>query len=600
MNTVKMNVFLTGKQKLGVILLVSFLVQVPSIIWGFELCDSGFYLTFYDNIFSHPEAVQYNFMYYMNGLLGWLLLRITGGSLLGIRIAGALVNVAVAGIAWSLIKGRGRFLPTLCGVALIGIGSWGCTLTFNYDLATLLLASISLLLLVKAIARMDKTVRVSHRDGRLLWLLICSGIVCGMNAFSRLPNFIDILFVLIIPLCVRGRRWSKPVLRRMGEWLCGWCLGVVAVLLFALVAGHWDALVSSATSMFQAGGSEGGESIHSLKHLLSVNVKVWTRICVYALIFAFAVFVASACVRRRWLGDYSRRVVDDLVVAAVIVACYLSFVVCRDSCVDIAMQWLFSVAVGGAIVAWRLKGEKYRMLRIVALCGLFMVVLLPAGSDGVVYGAGPLLLGFLLPASLCAVDAYLGQRVGRSVVVGFSLYIVAAFSIGLLSNGIIYFDSEPVGRLDSTMNVPKSNGIHTSRANAALYDGLFAELDKYVVNGDTLMVYGSGPMVNYLTGTLPALGCSWPEQFTPTQLSAWLAKSAEPQYVMMLKFQTLGKVNVSKPGMFVRGYVIDAEGREHDDNIYHSPEKSGMVFDYLNNKNYHLISDNPYFLLYKR
>ncbi len=595
-----MKTSLTGKQKLWAILLVSFLVQIPSIIWGFELCDSGFYLTFYDNIFSHPEAVQYNFMYYMNGLLGWLLLRITGGSLLGIRIAGALVNVAVAGMAWSLIKGRGRFLPTLCGVALIGIGSWGCTLTFNYDLATLLLASISLLLLVKAIARMDKHGWGVRRDGRLLVLLVCSGFVCGMNAFTRLPNFIDILFVLIIPLCAGGRKLSKPVLRRMGEWLCGWCLGVAAVLLFALIAGHWDALVSSATSMFQAGGSEGGESIHSLKHLLSVNVKVWTRICVRALIFAFAVFIVSACVCRRWLGDYSRRVVAGIVVAAVIVACYVSFVMCRDRCVDIAMQWLFSVAVGGAVVAWRLKGEKYRMLRIVALCGLFMVVLLPAGSDGVVYGAGPLLLGFLLPASLCAVDAYLGSRVGRSVVAGFSLYIVAAFSIGLLSNGIIYFDSEPVGSMDSGMNVPKTEGILTTRVNAALYDGLFTELDKYVHKGDTLMVYGSGPMVNYLTGTLPALGCSWPEQFTPTQLSAWLAKSAEPQYVMMLKFQTLGKVNVSKPDMFVRGYVIDAEGREHDDNIYHSPEKSGIVFDHLNNKNYHLISDNPYFLLYKR
>lgn len=595
-----MKITLTEKLKLWVILLVSFLVQIPSIIWGFELCDSGFYLTFYDNIFSHPESVQYNFMYYMNGLLGWLLLRLSGGSLLGIRIAGALVNVAVAGMAWSLIKGRGRFLPAICGVALIGIGSWGCTLTFNYDLATLLLASTSLLLLVKAIARMDKLSWDGRRDGGLLLLLICSGLVCGMNAFSRLPNFIDILFVFIIPLCARGRRWSKPVLGRMGEWLCGWCAGVAAVLLFALVAGHWDALVSSATSMLQAGGSGGGESIHSVKHLISVNIKVWVGISVRALIFAILVFAAAACVRRCWLGASSQRVVAGLVVAVVTGACFISFVVCRDRCVDIAMQWLFAVAVGGSMVAWKLAGKGFRRLRVVALCGLFMVLLLPAGSDGVVYGPGPLLLGFLLPASLCAVDAYIGGRAGRTVVVGFSLYIAAAFSIGLLGNGIIYFDSDPVLKMDSRMDVPKTGGILTSEANAELYDGLFAELGKYVAKGDTLMVYGSGPMVNYLTGTLPALGCSWPEQFTPTQLRAWLAKSAAPQYVMLLKFQTLGKVNLSKPDRFVLGYVIDGDGREHADNIYHSPEKSGIVYDYLRDKDYRLISDNPYFLLYKR
>lgn len=565
-------------------MVVSLVMQIPSVIWGFELCDAGFYLTFYDNIFSHPEAVQYNFMYYMNGLLGWLLLRLSGGSLLGIRIAGSLVNVAVAMMAWSLLRGRGRLFPFLCGVAIVCIGSWGCTLTFNYDLATMLFASISLWLMLKALDR-------GH-----LWLLILSGVVCGMNAFSRLPNFIDILFVLVIPAGVqKSRPFSRHSLRLMVEWLAGWCIGVALVLIFAVCVGHIDELVSSATSMLQAGSSERGESIHSMRHLISSNVWTWLPILVYAFIFDVFVWLTARCVARRWFGRHSSAIMCGVVAAVLIIA----LVICRDRDVNSVRDSIFAVAVGGGVMAWLLRGDGFRRLRMVALCGLFMVALLPAGSDGVVHGPGPLVVGFLLPASLCAVNAYVGGRAGRSIVAGFSLFILAIYGIGL-GRGIAYFDSFPVSEMTSCINVDKADGILTTKANARLYEEVFSELDKHVSAGDTLMVYGSGPMVNYLTGTLPALGCSWPEQFTPGQLRHWLGASPAPAFVMMLKFQTLAKVNTCCPDLFVQGYAFDENCGPRRPDVYHTVEKSGIVFDYLDSNGYTLISDNPRFLLYKK
>ena len=32
--------------------------QLIGVFWGFELCDSGFYLTFYDHIYDAPETVS--------------------------------------------------------------------------------------------------------------------------------------------------------------------------------------------------------------------------------------------------------------------------------------------------------------------------------------------------------------------------------------------------------------------------------------------------------------------------------------------------------------------------------------------------------------
>lgn len=574
---------LTENHKFALVLLTSFVVQIPAVIWGFELCDSGFYLTFYENVFSHPEAVQYNFMYYMNGLLGWLLLRLTGGSLLGIRIAGALVNVAVALMAWSLLRGRGRLFPFLCGVAVVGIGSWGCTLTFNYDLATMLLASLSFWLMLKAL------------DSRRIWMLVLSGVVCGMNAFSRLPNFIDILFVLVIPAAVNNHPFSRQSMRMMGDWLSGWGIGVALVLLFAICAGHMDELVSSAASMFQAGSSERGESIHSMRHLISSNVRTWLPILACAFSFGAFLLLTARSVRRRWFGSFSSGIACGVVAFILI----LSLIICRDSDINSLRVWIFAVAVGGGVMALLLRDDTFRRLRIVALCGLFMVVLLPAGSDGVVYGPGPLVVGFLMPASLCVVEAIAGGRSGRSIVAGFSLFILAVYCMGL-GRGIAYFDSNPVSEMTSGIDIRKTGGILTTEANARLYEEVFSELDKHVSAGDTLMVYGSGPMVNYLTGTLPALGCSWPEQFTPGQLRHWLETSQAPEYVMMLKFQTLAKVNTCYPDLFVRGYAFDRNCEPRKPDVYHTVEKSGIVFDYLNANGYTLITDTPRFLLYRR
>ena len=57
-----LNGFADHRHLVWVLLLVAAIVQLPPLLCGFELCDSGFYMTFYDNIFTHPEAVEYNFM----------------------------------------------------------------------------------------------------------------------------------------------------------------------------------------------------------------------------------------------------------------------------------------------------------------------------------------------------------------------------------------------------------------------------------------------------------------------------------------------------------------------------------------------------------
>ena len=47
--------------------------QLVIAAFGVDLCDTGYYLTFFDNIFKAPDSVEYNFMYYLSGVAGGVL-----------------------------------------------------------------------------------------------------------------------------------------------------------------------------------------------------------------------------------------------------------------------------------------------------------------------------------------------------------------------------------------------------------------------------------------------------------------------------------------------------------------------------------------------
>ena len=44
--------------------------QLVVATFGVDLCDTGYYLTFFDNIFKARASVEYNFMYYLSGVAG--------------------------------------------------------------------------------------------------------------------------------------------------------------------------------------------------------------------------------------------------------------------------------------------------------------------------------------------------------------------------------------------------------------------------------------------------------------------------------------------------------------------------------------------------
>ena len=73
---------------MGIATLVVAAYLTVGAVFGLDVCDSGFYMTFYARIFDAPGTVEYNFMYYLSGLVGGTLLHFFPGmGLLGMRLA---------------------------------------------------------------------------------------------------------------------------------------------------------------------------------------------------------------------------------------------------------------------------------------------------------------------------------------------------------------------------------------------------------------------------------------------------------------------------------------------------------------------------------
>ncbi|MDE5645003.1 MAG: hypothetical protein K2I45_05105 [Muribaculaceae bacterium] len=554
---------------LGVIAAVTALMQLPAVFCGFELCDSGFYMTFYDNIFSHPEATGYNFMYYLSGLAGGAVAAMTGGSILALRMAGALCNVLCACLVWSLIRVPRRFIAVLITSLLVTAGAWGTPLTFYNDLLTILLALVSLTLLAKALSHDSREDRSTSRHTTLLLL---SGAVAGINTLTRIPNVLEIFFVILIPLLAR-----RDTARSSLTWLGGWAAGLAAGLLAAAAFGHLPLLAGTIRDLLDTAATPGAESTHGLSSLLGAQISSWLTIGKTALklllLYAAWLLTRRATARRTAGPSAAIRYAAGaaLTVAAI-------WVLLRT---DI-MTALTAAAVTGAALAMR-----RRDLRIPAAAMLLMTFILPLGSDNGIYNAGtPILWG-----TLAAAVAFWRQKArGATLLCSVALLATCAAS---LSAGGTYFDDTPLSRMTGRIASPTASGIRTSPERAARINALTDSLRRHTSPGDTLLVYGSAPMLNHLTGTVPAIGCSWPELLSAAQLERRLDTRPAPQYIMVLRFKTLGATLGTPSGDFALGHDTP-QGR------FHTPAKSAVMSSYIEKKHYRAVSENADYTLYKR
>lgn len=551
------------------ILFGAFILLLPALFLGLDLCDTGFYLTFYENIFSAPDSVEYNFMYYLTGVIGGVFMALfPDGGALWMRIVGIFF---LLGALWMVIRSYRGIVSTqniAIGTLCIILAYVPSPLTLSYDIVSLFLISGSLACLLKG-----------EKSNRLLPITE-AGALAGIAIFARIPNIL--FFLLFLLLCWRSGVPIRVKVREVLSFVGGYLTGVVAILCYMVVRGDYEIFLDNLQTLSDV--SSDIEASHNLGSLIMAQVSYYLLLLRISLKFAV---IAIWCMivnkaNHKWLRYI-------LYLPAGLYLCYMIILTSPT-------QILGAVSIPALIImCFRRRTRGDDSLNIVK-GALFIALLFPCGSDGG-GNIGSILYLWAAPAVL---SAYLHINVKTSVS-SFSLprklvyggIVAFAWIIAWQNlNGHLYFDSTPAIKMNATIKNKRMRGIFTSSERAETINELLPKLNEHVTPGDTLFAYGSIPMLNYLTGTRPFIGCSWPEQLSAQALEKRISAAENLPVVCVQRFSTIGNDWGQPSESFISGE------EEISANVYHTASKWLVIEKFLERNKYQRIPVTPRFDLY--
>jgi hypothetical protein len=534
--------------------------QLLVATFGVDLCDTGYYLTFFGNIFKAPASVEYNFMYYLSGVAGGALdaLLPEGGKWMAMRVAGVLCNV---GIMVILAHGLRRILPAsavIIGFTMVVASLVQFPYTFNNDLMSALLWVAALVMTFKGLT-----------DGKWHHLLV-AGLLVGVNTFTRIPNVLaaGLAVMPFIAHFYNKRPWHE-CWRQCGMMLAGMVVGVLAVIGLMMALGHWELFKQNMADLLGVATGSSGAASHNAGGLVMEMLGFYKQ-CLIVGIKAYGLLWAFWAIRH-YVSDFLLRPLAWLVVAAMVI-----FFMWHQSHIMHPL-WVMCVA-GLAWVIFYRGGER----ALAAWLGLFMLLVFPLGSDGATNNGG-------IIAWMAAPVAMLYWQHRHNVV--FPLVFIVVALLQTLTVGA-YFDGGHLWHKTASINDSRAALIHTTPERAQIINETLPELSRILNEGDTLLCYGSIPMMNHLTRTLPAIGCSWPELLSAEALTERLNALTDGRpAILRQKFNNLGPYWSEASDAYLEAYLMT-------DDKFLQQDKMDALNRWMTKKGYHPIWQNQWFALY--
>ena len=533
--------------------------QLVVAMFGVDLCDTGYYLTFFDNIFKAPESVEYNFMYYLSGVAGGVLdgLLPEGGKWLALRVAGVLCNVGVMVILARTLRRVVPATAVILGYLMVVGALVQFPYTFNNDLMSALLWAVALALMYRGLT-----------GGKVRHLLL-AGLVVGVNTFTRIPNVLAVgLAVMPFVAQLHDRRPWRERWCQCGTVLAGVAMGGAAVIGLMMALGHWDIFLQNMTDLVGVATGSSGEASHNAGGMIMEMLGFYGHCLLVGA--KMLVLWAVLWLVRKYIGN---RLLRYCIWALVAVAAL--YFMSHQSHI---MHPLWVMCVAG--LAWVIHEGGHRA--VAAWLGLFMLLVFPLGSDGATNN------GCIIAWMAAPVAAIVWQRRGQVI---FPLAFIAVAFVQTVTWGA-YFDGGALFHKTATINDSRAALVRTTPERARIINGTLAGLEQYVHEGDTLLCYGSIPMMNHLTRTVPAIGCSWPELLSADALTTRLTVLGGTRpAILRQKFNNLGAYWSEATGAYLEAYP-------HVDGKFLDQGKMDALNRFIRDNGYRIVWQNQWFALY--
>lgn len=559
------------------------LLQALISFQGFDFCDEGFSLTFYQQFFNAPEAVEYNFVYWLSGLIGGLWYEINpNGGILWFRVLAILVNTLSLVLGYRILRGFMHPRIALLGLTMALFANDFGFLIFYHNHLTALLVLLGIFLLYQGIYRKNS------------WLILVSGIVIGVNYVTRLPNVTMTILYTAIPFAFYLKILTKKeVLKMLFKALLGLLIGIGVIILLLTMLDQINIMERAIESIFSLGRTS--DSAHGILFLIELTFNNYKN--VFAILIVLLILtITISYFKSHKLSRFQNFILNVIGLTAIFIMVYKG-----------KIFFIYALGIFGT-TAVVLNKKENNVFRVFASMALLMLVCLPLGSGLGMISSGTMCIWLAIPIALYVLDQYgfvtnkkgfnkilIAMRADTQYLSHLAKYVVLCFltfKVYKISQRA-YFDHGPRWDKTSEINSNLAANIYTTNERAEIINEILTELDNWVKPGDYLFAYDKIPMLHFLTQTKPYLYNPWPWIYNGELFNIKIKKAEEEidvlPVIIQQKFDTI--YELSEP-------MTDYLDENREDNDRFNSLRTMAFNKFLKRHNYQLVWSNTYFNIY--
>lgn len=469
---------------------------------GFDMCDEGWVITGYQQIFNDPASVQYLFLYYSSQFVGgiWNLLFGWGG-IYSFRVLTAFTMTGAYYVVWLLLRKVINRNDFLIGVLIVMATNSTFYIVFHHNHFTSFLYCACAFLLYRAII---------YKSYRIMFLC---GIVMAVTFFARIPNLTLLaLFTILIPFCVKND--FQIALKLFTSGLIGIIIGICLVLGIMAICGHFFLFISNLANGMSA--VDDPESTHNAFSMIQTYLRQY-----YEIIKCSCLLLLPGLL----LYFFKRKIHEELIcriVCCIVVVMYLvliSLIIYKNSIV--AIYSFMTIWLLGSLVC----SNKSNKITYLILISIVILYVLPLGSDGGIENMGPSCMLIATPLSVYLSRQYINKLIYPIIKLPYWLFIIFFILLGIKKTiSSCYFDQGCRWAKTYKIESPLATTF-TTKENKIALDELLKILPTYVSKDDCVLYFQSIATLHFLTETRPYLGNPWPWTLDPSNLERQLLKA---------------------------------------------------------------------------
>jgi Dolichyl-phosphate-mannose-protein mannosyltransferase len=575
----------SNNREFYIVILVIIIAQSLLLFQGFDVCDEGFSLTFYQQIYNAPSSVEYSFVYWLSGILGglWYSLYHDGG-VLWFRILAIIVNTLTFVVSYKILDQFINKRFALIGLTMVLFANNFGFLAFYYNHLTAFLAVSSIYFLLKGLTKKQ-------------FVCLCiAGFLSGINVFSRLTNVTLFVFILAIPFM--GYFNKEPFIKSvkpMLVFILGIAIGMISIFGILYSLNHIDLMKNAIVGLVDLGKTEG--STHNIITLFETYIYNYKQVIMA--FFKLLIICILFLVTKNYFK--TNRFVKSIVYL-------LGFLVLALLFKKGNIYIIYAIAFIGPLGILLTK-QKNTSIKTIALLALFMMVFLPLGSGSGIYSSGyvsiwlsmPLFFYFTYQIKTATITVetehtILSKVLSKDIISQVLVLIVISYFTAKIYNisQEAYFDEG--SRFEKTYKINNrfTKGIFTTEERASIINDLIVNLEQYVTPNDYLLAYDKIPMVHFLTETKPYMYNPWVWIYDGYSFNKNLNRAEIEIDVLPIivqqKFETIS--NFSEP-------MLDYMSENKEDIYTYSKERVIAMNDFIKRNQYKIVWSNSYFNIYK-